>query len=165
MSRVEIVATGSEFIKEGIRGFESVLEELITGAEKEIHLVAYLITSSALPVLHMLEKASERGVRVVLMVNSVYELEEKVKSYLFRLHERSGTLFQIVSFRDFMNRELHAKIIVVDRRKALVGSANLSWGGIAGNYEMGILVEGEPAWQIAKVIETVSRQVTQSQDK
>jgi phosphatidylserine/phosphatidylglycerophosphate/cardiolipin synthase-like enzyme len=35
---------------------------------------------------------------------------------------------------------LHAKIYLVDRREAIVGSANLTKGGIEDNYEAGLWI-------------------------
>ena len=39
---------------------------------------------------------------------------------------------------------LHAKILVVDRRLALVGSANFTGRGMESNLECGILIRGGP---------------------
>ena len=38
---------------------------------------------------------------------------------------------------------LHAKIIVVDKCKSLVSSANLSYHGLKGNVELGLLITSE----------------------
>lgn len=48
MNKVQILATGFEFMKEGIRGIEPVIEELINSAQEEIHIMAYIFTPSAL---------------------------------------------------------------------------------------------------------------------
>ncbi|HXG23887.1 MAG TPA: phospholipase D-like domain-containing protein [Chthonomonadales bacterium] len=48
---------------------------------------------------------------------------------------------------------LHAKVIVIDRRQAIVGSANLTAGGLGKNHEIAVLVEGEVAWEIASLID------------
>jgi phosphatidylserine/phosphatidylglycerophosphate/cardiolipin synthase-like enzyme len=53
-------------------------------------------------------------------------------------------------------KQLHAKVLVVDRKKAIVGSANFSWGGMYSNYEVGLLIEGEPAWKLAEIIDCLS---------
>ena len=51
---------------------------------------------------------------------------------------------------------LHAKVMVADREKMIIGSANLSAGGQKNNYEMGVLIEGEEAWKVADVIEQIA---------
>jgi len=155
MNEIEIVATGPDFIRMGVRGFESVLEELIKSAQTEIQVVAYLITPSALPILRLLLNASEKGVVVTIIVNNIQELDKEVKKFLLQAQKKLGKLFYIVSFRELTGKDIHAKLVVVDRKKALIGSANLSWGGIVGNYEIGVLIKGEYAWQIAKMIDTL----------
>ena len=50
--------------------------------------------------------------------------------------------FQTFHLYDFGSEaDLHAKLIVVDREKALIGSSNLSWNGEVANYELAILIE------------------------
>jgi len=39
------------------------------------------------------------------------------------------------------DRKLHAKVIVADRRDALVTSANLTQAGLLANLEMGVVVQ------------------------
>jgi len=153
MNDVQIVVTGYRLVGGGIRGFESVLEELISGAGKEIQVVSYVITGGASRVLSMLREAAGRGVRVTVIVNSLPELEASVRELLRAAMDDFPDLFRVLSFRDAREGDIHAKVVVVDRRRALVGSANLSWGGIAGNYEIGVLLEGEPAWQLAIVVD------------
>lgn len=69
MSMVQILAKGPELIKNGARGIEPVIEELINSSEKEIHIMAYIFTPSALHILHLLDQAAERGVRITVVVN------------------------------------------------------------------------------------------------
>ena len=38
---------------------------------------------------------------------------------------------------------LHAKVLVIDRKVSLVSSANLSYHGMQGNIEMGILLQSQ----------------------
>lgn len=38
----------------------------------------------------------------------------------------------------FLVKQLHAKLYVVDRKEAIIASANLTKGGIEGNYEVGV---------------------------
>lgn len=55
---------------------------------------------------------------------------------------------------------LHAKVIVVDEyrdtAKAIVGSANFSWGGLANHYEVGMYVEGIEAKALGQMILSVA---------
>ena len=49
--------------------------------------------------------------------------------------------------------DLHAKVIVVDRRKAIIGSSNLSRRGFLTNYELALLLEGSTATTVASVVD------------
>ena len=44
----------------------------------------------------------------------------------------------------------HAKFCIADKQHAYIGSANLTTPGLVGNLEMGVLVHGELALQIAE---------------
>jgi phosphatidylserine/phosphatidylglycerophosphate/cardiolipin synthase-like enzyme len=154
MKEVEILATGKELIGRGIRGSEPVMQELIAQAQSEIHMLAYVFTPQAIHLLELLEKAAEKGVRIQIVVNSL-ETQDRVIQKKLRSLAAKFPHAEIVDFRDPGGKQLHAKIIVSDRRRALVGSANFTWGGMFGNYEIGLLVEGQPAWELAKLAEEV----------
>ena len=51
---------------------------------------------------------------------------------------------------------LHAKIVVVDRKFALIGSANLSHHGLFSNYEIMIKVTGNAAADIANLLDRLA---------
>lgn len=50
---------------------------------------------------------------------------------------------------------MHAKALVADRNRALIGSANFTWSGLQGNLEVGLLVEGEVAADLVAMWETL----------
>ena len=52
---------------------------------------------------------------------------------------------------------LHAKVIVADRKKAILGSANFSWGGMSSHYEIGVLVEGKDARTLSELVDEIAR--------
>ena len=62
---------------------------------------------------------------------------------------------KIIDFVDERKRQLHAKVLIVDRMKALVGSANFTLGGMFTNYEVGVKVEGEAAWKLAALVDSL----------
>jgi cardiolipin synthase len=53
--------------------------------------------------------------------------------------------------------DLHAKVLVVDRSIALVGSANLSFHGMVSNHEMALVVRGPTAEVIAERFDMLAR--------
>lgn len=159
MTRIEIIATGPELTGRGIRGFESVVEEVIASAENELWIISYIITSSALQVYKLMKKALQRGVKITMIINNIHDLEPNIRNYLFSMRQEFPGIFHLVNFRDLTDRDIHAKVIIADRKKAVIGSANLSWGGIRANYEIGVLIEGEPVWQIVKVLDSLLRKL------
>ncbi|MGO8948520.1 MAG: phospholipase D-like domain-containing protein [Ktedonobacterales bacterium] len=51
--------------------------------------------------------------------------------------------------------DVHPKAIVVDRRRLLVGSANLLMGGLQGNHELVVPIEGSEAARIGRAIDAL----------
>jgi phosphatidylserine/phosphatidylglycerophosphate/cardiolipin synthase-like enzyme len=155
LSHIEILATGPELIASGVRGTDPVVEELIRKAKSEIQMIAYRFTERASHILDILEEALERGVKVVLIVNHFESQDETIRARLLEL-SRKFDHAEIVDFRDPRGAPLHAKLLLADRKRAVVGSANLSWGGMFSNYEIGLLMEGEGVWKLAQVFDLLS---------
>lgn len=150
MNRIEILATGSEFIKKGTRAVEPVMEEIIRDSKSEIHIMAYIFTPKAIHLLDLLKNVAERGVRIVIIINNLYSLKKSIVQKLINLTKELPNI-KIFDFKDSKGSQLHAKIVISDRRKAVVGSANFSWGGLYTNYEIGLLIEGDQAWKLAEM--------------
>lgn len=53
----------------------------------------------------------------------------------------------------FVNQRLHAKAYVANKKKALVGSSNLSDGGFEQNIEMMVMLNGKSASDVASLID------------
>lgn len=155
MSSIRLLCTGPELIGEGIRGIEPVIEELISCASSEIHLMAYRVTPQSSRILDLLEDAAARGVRLRMVVNSLQSQHSQIRGRLKLLAERFPWI-DLVDFQYQKGRQIHAKVIIVDRRRAVIGSANLSWGGMVANYEVGVLIEGEAAWKLAWLVDRLA---------
>jgi phosphatidylserine/phosphatidylglycerophosphate/cardiolipin synthase-like enzyme len=155
MTKVEILGTGPEFVRKGIRGVEPVVEETISGATREIQIMSYVFTSSAVRILDLIEQVARRGINVCMIVNDLQSQDAIIKSKL-RAIAKDLPHVRIFNFQNPEKRQLHAKIVVVDRKKAIVGSANFSWGGMFGNYEVGLLVEGDSAWKLGEIVDSLS---------
>jgi phosphatidylserine/phosphatidylglycerophosphate/cardiolipin synthase-like enzyme len=155
VSDIEVLATGPEFLGRDIRGIEPVIEEIIQEAKSEIQLVAYVFTSNAFHILQLLEEAAERGVKVTIIINNLESQEKKVIAKMKSL-TRKYRHFKVFDFMHIKKKQLHAKVVITDRKKAVVGSANFSWSGMYGNHEIGLLIKGENAWKLAKVIDVLS---------
>lgn len=154
MKHVTLLATGERIVGRGIRAFNSVVEELLRSAVREIQIAVYRIDASALPLLDILQEATCRGVRVLVVLHAMDKQPKGVRVKLFRLAELPGV--RVVDFQAENRGFLHTKAIVVDRQRAIIGSANLTWGGLIHNYEIGILIEGPEAWEIARLVDILA---------
>jgi cardiolipin synthase A/B len=147
--RVEIAWTGPSTDVVPLRRVDQVVYELIESARTEILLVTY-VAYRAQHAVHALRAATERGVRVSLILEVAEEDGGKI------------TLDAVDSFRKGVPRAkvfywpperrprstagnygaMHVKCIVTDRRAALVSSANLTDYALEVNMELGLLVRG-----------------------
>jgi phosphatidylserine/phosphatidylglycerophosphate/cardiolipin synthase-like enzyme len=136
------VWTGPESNTPGGRLTLAVLADLISEADQEVLLVSYATLPGA-EVRSALAAAAGRGVEITTL------LERNASNPQFTDH---GEPFPDLPARRLCwpatNRPagaaMHAKILVVDRRTALIGSANLTGYGLQRNLECGLLVRGGP---------------------
>jgi len=156
VNEIQILATGPDLVREGARAIEPVIEELMLGARREIHLVAYVFTPQADRFLALLGQTAERGVRLTVVVNHLEGQHPNVRDKLISL-ARKFDHARVASFSG-SGVQLHAKAVVSDRKRAVVGSANFSWGGMATNYELGVLIDGDAAWDLARLIDVLASQ-------
>lgn len=153
MSAAQIIVTGRFFTGQGLRAAEPVIQELVTSAREEIQILAYLISESAIPLLQLLRGSVERGVKLTLILNNYDGCSQSVKDELVSL-QRFGYA-KVMNFNDPQGSLLHAKVLIADRKRAIFGSANFSWGGLVANHEIGVLLEGDPAWALAGIIDSL----------
>lgn len=152
MGKVQVVVSGLGWMGSGIGSIESAIEDLLKNAQDEILLTAYSI-GKADPIFDLLESALARGVRVRMVVNRLSEQHGSIQHRLQHLQKKYSH-FYLHSFQPGGDRgDLHAKILVVDRKSALVGSSNLSYNGMVLNHELAVLLDEEAACQIAKGID------------
>lgn len=151
MGRIILLATGERLTGGGVRAFDPVIRELLQDARREIQLAIYRFDKSAMPLLNLLEQAATRGVRVLVVVSAMSAQPSAIRKRLELLVKWSGV--QVVDFEAEKGGMLHAKVIVVDRERAVIGSANLTWGGLVQNHEMGVLIEGPEVWEIARMVD------------
>lgn len=129
------------------RATEPALQELIQSATESIVVVGYQIGSGAAPVLSILKRKVKRGVHVTFL------LDERAMSPYFRRWVRNlegpvQVYVRPLSRADPMSA-LHAKCVIVDGRAGMFGSANLTFHGLRGNVELGLLVKDRDITQHA----------------
>jgi putative cardiolipin synthase len=130
----------------------------LASARDELVLIsAYVIPDEEL--ITMLEAAVRRGVRVVIVTNSVQSNNHMLahvayRKYRKRLLEAGIELFELRPDAAILAEQsvppvepgfvgLHSKAAVVDRRVALVGTANIDPRALDINTESAIFIEGD----------------------
>jgi phosphatidylserine/phosphatidylglycerophosphate/cardiolipin synthase-like enzyme len=142
--RIDVVWTGPSSTVTSSRLTSAVVIELIDSAHDEIALVSFATYGQH--IRPALDQAAARGVHVVLLLESPSDNARYTgTSYPF-----PGLRAQRLSWpsdRRPARAAIHAKIIVIDRKTALVGSANLTGHAMDHNLECGVLIQGgtEPA--------------------
>lgn len=127
----------------GGRPYFDQLTELISGAEKTVHLQTYIFAEdeTGKSVAKALTDAAQRGVEVFLMVDG-YASQGLSNDFIHSL-KKQGVKFKFFQplFRSrkfYLGRRLHHKLCVIDLRYALVGGIN-----IANHYND---IQGRPPW-------------------
>lgn len=147
-----ILVTGIGWSGSGFESIGSVLEQMVAQSKNEILIGAYSIGTVNEGFFNQFERALERGVRLVMLVNRYNEQPEYARGHIDRLRFAHLNV-EIYSVECPEGEDFHAKLVVVDRNKAIIGSANLSWRGLACNYELGAYVEGSMADEAARALE------------
>lgn len=155
MTSAKIVVTGYHFTGERFRTVDAVIEEIIDAAQSTVHVLAYVISDAGVSLIDKLRKASSRGVKVILVLDDYpenpkwsSEIKQKIESL------QQFDQIQVVNFASIEKQsKLHAKVVISDRERAVIGSANFSWGGMVQNHEVAVLIEGEEVWKLAKAID------------
>lgn len=139
---VDVVWTGPESEITTSRLTAAAVVDLITEARRDILLMSYAIHRDR-QIADALRAASARGVSITL----VAETHADNRSYRSEATPFAGIDMLRLHWPKVQrprDAALHAKIIVVDDRIALVGSANLTSSAMEHNLECGILIRGGP---------------------
>lgn len=147
-----VVVTGLGWMGSGIGSIESAMERIFRSAEKEVLITSYSISNATDLLLSWFEDALTRGILIRLIINRYYEQPATVISRLESLNQ-AYPHFNLYNFQDGQNYDLHAKVIVADRKVGLIGSSNLSRRGLINNHELALFVEGKAAEQIAFAVD------------
>lgn len=140
--KLDVVWTGPESPVTTTRLTSTVVTHLIDSAQQDLLLVSFA-TQAEPSIEAALQRASARGVVLTMLLENPTDNP--------RYSTRAAPFPRIRARRlawPAQNRprgaSIHAKIIVVDRMTALIGSANLTGHAIEKNLECGILLTGGP---------------------
>ncbi|TCX53595.1 phospholipase D-like domain-containing protein [Dehalobacter sp. 14DCB1] len=137
--KVELVITAPNSFKLKALKTSVVIKELINGAQKSITLTGYSISDYFCDLLDVLVEKSRKGIYINLYVNDFNSKKEQ----LDKLEMYKGRYMSIYDYNkgDDKMAALHAKIVVVDGQKTFISSSNLSYHGLEGNVEMGVVID------------------------
>lgn len=135
---------------EGRRSIGAVLLELLDASRNELILVAYRLSSAAPELFDAIERALARGCAMTIVLDYSELPHESVASKFSKLLKAYPAL-HIFCFidRGERTRQLHAKMLISDRKRAVVGSANFSRNGFVDNHEIALLVFDQAAEELA----------------
>ena len=157
IEHAELVLTAPESFRVKTLRTKQTLHKLIENTEKSLTITGYSVSDYFTDMLTIIIRKSQQGVYVRLYVNDI----EKQKDALYRLMAYRSKFLQVYEYQkqeDDKMAALHAKLIVSDVNKSLISSANLSYHGMQGNIEMGLLIESrDKAKQIEEVMKEMVR--------
>lgn len=151
-SKTNVLVTGIDWMGGGIGSIESAMEQLFQNATDEILLTVYSISNRTDLLFDLLDSALSRGVQTKVIIN---RFQKQPRAVVKRFQDMVGNYphFLLHDFSGDNETDLHAKVIIFDRKAAIVGSSNLSWRGMVTNYEMAVLIEGSTVIVAAQAID------------
>ncbi|WP_175059677.1 phosphatidylserine/phosphatidylglycerophosphate/cardiolipin synthase family protein [Thermococcus sp. 2319x1] len=154
VTTARILTTGNRLKRKEFRNIDTLVYELLENAIEQIHLVSYVITDGAMWLVDLIEKNLQKGRSVKFIVNEL-DPSKRITERLYNMRVKYPD-FNLVEFsKKYPGETIHAKAIVVDRRKAIIGSMNFTWGGMVGNHEIGVLIEGPDVEDLAYVFDLI----------
>ena len=151
---MRVITSGLEWMGSGVGSIQTAVEELLDKSQVDVTVVTYSLTIGAATFFDGIQRCLERGVRVSLLINRFEGQTKEMKSRIHSLANRELS-FDLFDFVDPSGGDLHSKLVIVDRKRAIVGSANLSWNGLVRNHELAVLIEDEE--EVSQIASTVDR--------
>ena len=132
----------------------SVLRELIRGATLEIIVLGYDV--SDVDIINELAARASVGVAVDLLVDGAQTPIDRLVG-AWPLGAGEARVWSTGLDERGRAYRLHAKAIIVDGRRCMLGSANLTYSGLHTNLELGVLLEGPVARQVRSHVSQMHR--------
>ena len=147
--KVSLVVTAPPSFAINTRTTENVVQSMINGANRNVLITGYSLSSYFSELVDTIIQKSQRGVFVKFFVNDIDK-----QPRFDKILRHKGRFLKIYNYRseDDKMAALHAKVISVDQQQTLITSANLSYHGQQGNIELGTIIESK---QIAKQIDDI----------
>lgn len=160
-----------EWFPESIEGVGNLVDawtNLIKEAKQTIIIVnPYWSEQAVTSILQRLDKTSFDDISMSIYTRhlSVKDDEYKAMQAFKRYFKSKGAEIDIVMPRhhskDNLFRPLiHAKVLICDKTKGYIGSANISKNGFLNSFEVGVIVEGNELIKVVKLITEIKTKIT-----
>lgn len=150
---LRVAVTGSSWMGGTIGSVDTALRELISGASRELQIATYELRMDATHLLDLLEDRLGAGVTVTIVVNRLDAKPTAVRQYLLELVQTYSHCHLYTFEPPTEDEDLHAKLVVADRERMIIGSANLSWRGLVENHEIAVRLEGADVASVASAVD------------
>lgn len=127
-------------------GAESEVVSFIRSAQKTVDIEMYVFTSDA--VVQEISDAEKRGVNVRIILEP--RVEDSRKDKIVEILRGVGAE---VRWASFAYKLTHSKFVIVDGKKALLGSINFSKSALTANREADVEIEGDKVKELASLFE------------
>lgn len=151
-SRLQVVASGPDVPKDPL--YEEILKVIQEAREEIILVTPYFVPDEVIFRSLMVKAHSGKRITLIIPMRSNHSfLDQARNSYLRGLQEAGVRIY------GYTPRMLHAKVIWVDGRVALVGSANVDQRSLFLNFEIGIFLHHKKdVDEIEKWIQSIGAQ-------
>jgi len=156
-----IGVSGRHWIGEGELDAFDLFRETLKSAKSSIRIAVFSLgwkSKELDSIFEILKNKIVTGVEVQLIINKFWSTADYGKKKLKELEHSNFTMLNYDPENE--NENLHAKIIVVDSKTILVGSANISKSGLFSNHELVIKISGgDFASRINNLLDILAREI------
>lgn len=137
-----------------------VLTELIARAETQVVMASPFLDQGFDVLSDNIVRLVQRDVRFLLLTRELRDNNSPNSKVVNRLRGRCNhsSNLEVVSWEE-TGLGLHIKAVVVDSRRAYVGSANLTRGGFGYHAELGVLLEGPSVAKVERLLNTLTEEM------
>lgn len=147
---VWIVTSGELLTAPGVRSLNSALMGIMSKTEKKFLMAVYVLRSEPAVFWNNLKKMAEDGVDIKIIMDGKVNQDPRAVSLLKELADKYGN-FRWKTYHTG-EESLHAKLVISDSYRVIIGSANITHPGLFSNHEIGVLLENrELAWTCEKL--------------
>jgi phosphatidylserine/phosphatidylglycerophosphate/cardiolipin synthase-like enzyme len=136
-----------------------VIAGLVTAAERRIVLASPFLDPGFAYIAPGLRRFVDGGGSLLIITRGLAQPDSHNAAVIREL--RSGCVRgapDVVSWEE-EGLGLHLKTLLIDSKRAYVGSANFTWGGIGQHAELGLMIEGPSVRKIEELLDALAAEL------